>query len=163
MLSLNIFSMILCKSCISHKYKHKNTKTRQFFIYDIESHTKRARCRKTCLVYHHLYRKQRINAYLLIFTENYLWKGTLIPSNAGCLWAGKWVTQSGKWEGAFQCICFVLWILNPVSELNIYKWIDRSSHCGAAEMNPTSTHEDAGSIPGLTQWVNDPALPWAVV
>ena len=48
-------------------------------------------------------------------------------------------------------------LLSHTQYIHIKK--SRSSHCGAAEMNPTGIHEDAGSIPGLAQRVGDPALP----
>ena len=42
---------------------------------------------------------------------------------------------------------------------NAFKNNLRSSYCGSAEMNLTRVYEEAGSIPGPTQWVKDPVLP----
>ena len=49
-------------------------------------------------------------------------------------------------------------LVNAIQNVKI-----RRSHLGSAEMSLTRVHEDAGLIPGLAQWVEDQALPWAVV
>ena len=45
-----------------------------------------------------------------------------------------------------------------VKEL-LKEWNGGSSRCGSVVTNPSSIHEDWGSIPGLAQWVKDLALP----
>ena len=39
----------------------------------------------------------------------------------------------------------------------IVKCQDQSSHRGSVERNLTSIREDTGLVPGLAQWVKDPA------
>ena len=39
-----------------------------------------------------------------------------------------------------------------------FKMYSQSSHFGAEEMNLTRNHEVVGSIPGIAQWVKDPAI-----
>ena len=46
-----------------------------------------------------------------------------------------------------------------VCVLKIKEKTSRSFCCGSSVTNLTSIHEDMGSIPGLAQWVGDPALP----
>ena len=67
----------------------------------------------------------------------------------------KWASEGSKWVN----------ILTPgISHctecaLNSAFQVDSQSYChGAAEVNPTRSHEVVGSIPGLTQWAKDLAL-----
>ena len=71
---------------------------------------------------------------------------------------GQWVKGSGIAAPAAQ-IQSLAQELPYAAGAAIKKEKARNSRCGSAVMDPTSIHEDGGSIPGLTEQVKDLALP----
>ena len=77
-------------------------------------------------------------------------------------------TSAKLWHGESRAGMFLpLMLRNMVRQSQEISWLCCcqksglwSSHYGSAITNPTSIHEDVGSIPGLAQWVKDLALPW---
>ena len=72
-----------------------------------------------------------------------------------------------KTSWAKPCICSHACASTDSSSMHLtdpgMKIFFRSSHYGAAEMNPTRNHEVACLIPGPAQWVKDLVSSWAVV
>ena len=74
-------------------------------------------------------------------------------SQRKCTLRGRRPQLKSTGELTWISICSPKYMLTPLTLL------DGSSRCGSVEKNPTSIHEDAGSIPGLGEWIKDLALP----
>ena len=93
------------------------------------------------------------------------------------LWK-QWERLTGRCLEGWQPQLFLLFLISSLGTSSdcrtwgaksrggrwVRRWVDYgSSHCGTVGLNLTSIRENAGSIPGLPQWVGDLVLPWAVV
>ena len=69
---------------------------------------------------------------------------------------GKWYRDKRKRRDKYYCV--YLYCIERSMETVLKLEKSGSSHCGTVEMNPTSIHEDVGSMPGFVQCVRDPAF-----
>ena len=72
-------------------------------------------------------------------------------------WKPNWIRTS---DSALEVMA---WTLNYEQDKENYTLKHVSLEFLSWLMNLTNIHEDEGSIPDLSQWVNDPALLWTMV